>query len=156
MPKTIKKAPGTVVPPTPLISFPPLIPLPGHDAVELTTDGSIITLGLPNRFQDTLDNLFAEWDALDQQIKALTAEKKEKAEELGRMLDSRKLKAISCADLSVRWVYSHSSNINKLALLKNGVSADVIVASTKQSPHRSLKVVNPARKAEAVEEGSEE
>lgn len=153
MRKTVK---ATTVKAASLISFPPLLPVPGHDNPELASDGNLLSLCLPSKVQDKLDNLFAEWDALDQQVKALKAEQAEKAEEMGNLLDTRGLKAISCSDLNVRWVYSHSSSINKLALLKNGVSADVIVASTAQKAFRRLSVSNPARAAEARAEREQE
>lgn len=143
-----------------LISFPAPALIPGHDAPELLTDGGLVELCLPSRVQDRLDNLFAEWDALDEQIRAFKAEQAERATELGKLIDSRGLKAIACNSLSVRWVYSHSSSINKLRLLDNGVSADVIAASTKQKSFRRLAVTNPAkaaeRKAEREAAGGEE
>ncbi len=131
-----------------LSRFPDPIPAPGADNPELITDGSITDLSLPTRVQDKLDNLFAEWDALDQQIKALKAEQEERKAELGELLDSRSLKAVTCDSLSVRWVHSSNSTLDKLKLLENGVAAAVIDASTKRTLFRSLRVTNPVRAAQ--------
>jgi len=155
MPKTTAVAKPAPVKTT-LLSFPDPVPLPGHDNVELTTDGGLPTLGLPNRFQDRLDNLFAEWDALDEQVRLLKAEQATVAEELGSMLDSRKLKAVACDSLSVRWVYSHNTSINKLRLVENGVPSAVIAASTKVTPFRSLRVANPVKEAQRKAEKAAE
>ncbi len=144
-----------------LVHFPEPEPVFGAEFVEAVTDQPFNSLALPAKFKSKVEELYSEHDALSQQIKALEAEKKQVAEDLGKLLDKQKLRSISSSDIRVQWVHSHNSTINKLALLSNGVSSAVIAASTKKTPFRRLSVVNVEleaanREAKQAEKGSEE
>ena len=130
-----------------LIRFEDPKPVEGADNPELLTDGTLDALNLCADHQFELEELYTTWDQLDAAIDRLTAEREQKRQALGRLLDSIGIKAVGCAELKVAWVHSHNSTINKMALLANGVSSSVIEASTKRTPFRQLSVVNVARAA---------
>jgi len=83
-----------------------------------------------------LDFLNSAYSSLAQQIKALEEEKAATGRQITEMLDSLKLKGVSAPGVSVGLTYSHRESLDKMTLLANGVSADVLAASTRTTVFR--------------------